>query len=111
MIFANPLSGRNSPASLVDRLVGRIAQDAPRHQSHFCPDSGAISTVSLLDRLLGRMSAMSRGEVIDGINDHGTSEYIRHFQQAVINSEVPLAEKAVSALGDAFGDFMLKVRA
>lgn len=56
------------------------------------------------------MSAISRGEVIDGIDDHGSSEYIRRFQQVVINSRVPLLEKAVSAFGDAAADSLLKVR-
>lgn len=76
---------------------------------HIC--SGAISTAGLLDSLLGRLSALFRGELIDGINDHGTSEYIRHFQHVVINSRVPLLDKAISALNDAVGDLVLKVGA
>eukprot|EP00752_Nemacystus_decipiens_P002420 g2281.t1 len=70
---------------------------------------GTISTSSPLDRLLGRLSAIFRGELIDGIDDHGSSEYIRHFQQVVVNSRVPLLEKAISTLNDAFGDMLLKV--
>ena len=73
----------------------------------FC--SGTISTASLLDRLLGRLSALFRGELIDGIADHGSNEYIRHFQQVVINARVPLLEKAISTFNDAVGELLLKV--
>ncbi|CAN0019599.1 unnamed protein product [Scytosiphon promiscuus] len=70
---------------------------------------GSISTNNFWDRLLGRFSALSRGQVMEDINDHATSEYIRHFKQAVINSKVPLSEKAISALNDAVGGFILQV--
>lgn len=74
---------------------------------HFC--SGTISTASFLDSLLGRLSAIFRGELLDGINDHGASEYIRLFKQVVINSRVPLLDKAVSAFNDGVGSLILKV--
>ncbi|CBN74085.1 lipase [Ectocarpus siliculosus] len=62
---------------------------------------GAISTSNVWDRLLGRMSALFRGELIDGINDHGTSEYARLFKQAVIASRLSLLDKTKSVVKDA----------
>lgn len=59
---------------------------------------------------MGRFSALSRGQVMEDINDHATSEYIRHFKQAVINDKVPLSEKAKSALNDLVGGLILQVR-
>ncbi|CAN0092157.1 unnamed protein product, partial [Ectocarpus fasciculatus] len=70
---------------------------------------GAISTSSLCDRILGRLSALFRGELIDGIDDHSTSEYVRHFKHDVINSRVPVLEKAKSTFFDAIGSLVLKV--
>ncbi|CAM9543452.1 unnamed protein product [Ectocarpus fasciculatus] len=62
---------------------------------------GAISTSNIWDRLLGRMSALFRGELIDGVNDHGTSEYARLFKQAVIASRLSLLDKTKSVVKDA----------
>ncbi|CAM9248043.1 unnamed protein product [Scytosiphon promiscuus] len=70
---------------------------------------GTLNTAGIVDRLLGRISAIFRGEVIDGIHDHGTSEYVRLFKQVVINSRVSLLEKAGSTLNDVVSDSLLKV--
>ncbi|CAN0222365.1 unnamed protein product [Ectocarpus sp. 6 AP-2014] len=70
---------------------------------------GAISTSSFADRILGRLSALCRGEMIDGVDDHSTSEYIRHFKQDVINAKVPAFDKAKSTCCDAISNFILQV--
>eukprot|EP00903_Cladosiphon_okamuranus_P009617 g9153.t1 len=69
---------------------------------------GTISTASLLDRILGRFSALNRGQLVDGIADHRTDEYVRHLRQEVINSRLPLLEKAINAFNAALGDLRLK---
>lgn len=63
-----------------------------------------------MDRLLGRLSAYLRGEFIDDINDHATSEYVRLFEQIVLNSRVPLLEKAASVVVDALTGVAEKVK-
>ncbi|CAN0019804.1 unnamed protein product [Scytosiphon promiscuus] len=62
---------------------------------------GAISTSSLWDRILGRISALFRGNIIDGVNDHSSSEYVRLFKQAVIASRLSLFHKTKSVVKDA----------
>ncbi|CAM9258411.1 unnamed protein product, partial [Hapterophycus canaliculatus] len=49
---------------------------------------GAISTSSFWDRILGRVSALFRGNIVDGVNDHSSSEYVRLFKQAVVASKL-----------------------
>lgn len=78
----------------------------------FCPQNicrGTISATGLVDRLLGRLSAYFRGEFIEDINDHATSEYVRLFEQIVMNSRVPLLEKAASVVVDALHGVAEKV--
>ncbi|CAN0223723.1 unnamed protein product [Ectocarpus sp. 6 AP-2014] len=70
---------------------------------------GTISTSSFADRILGSLSALCRGELIDGVDDHSTSEYIRHLKQDVINSKVPAFDKAKSTFRDAISNFILQV--
>lgn len=70
---------------------------------------GTISATGVMDRLLGRLSAYLRGEFIDDINDHATSEYVRLFEQIVLNSRVPLLEKAASVVVDALTGVAEKV--
>lgn len=72
-------------------------------------DRGTIDATSLADRLLGRMTAYLRGEFIEDINDHATSEYVRLFKQVVINSRVSLVNKAKSVVLDAAGGLARKV--
>ncbi|CAM9097534.1 unnamed protein product [Scytosiphon promiscuus] len=61
---------------------------------------GTISMSSMANRLLDQLLWWLRFEYIRGIDDHSTSEYIRLFKQIVLNSRVPLMEKAATALGD-----------
>lgn len=63
--------------------------------------SGTISTASFWDHLLGRLSALFRGNLIDGINDHSSSEYVRLFKQAVVNSRLSFVDKTKSVMMDA----------
>ncbi|CAN0311378.1 unnamed protein product [Pylaiella littoralis] len=70
---------------------------------------GVINTASILDQVLGRLISLARRELIDGVHDHATSEYIRLFRQVVINSRVPLLDKAVTAVGETLGDLFLQV--
>lgn len=63
--------------------------------------SGTISTANFLDHALGRLSALFRGSLIDGINDHSSSEYARLFKQAVIHSRLSLLDKTKSVMMDA----------
>lgn len=63
--------------------------------------SGSISTTSFYDRVLGCLSAFFRGNLIDGINDHSCSEYVRLFKQAVISSRLSLVDKTKSVMMDA----------
>lgn len=72
---------------------------------------GTISATGVVDRLLGRLSAYLRGEFIEDINDHSTSEYVRLFEQIVLNSRVPLLEKAASVVVDALSGVAEKVSA
>lgn len=82
-------------------------------QSSYYPISayyrGTISATGVVDRLLGRMSAYLRGEFIEDINDHATSEYVRLFEQLVINSRVPLLDKTLSVVVDALENVAEKV--
>lgn len=55
------------------------------------------------------MSALLRGEVMEDVNDHATSEYIRIFKQVVLNSKVSLLDKASSVVQDAVGNIAQKV--
>ena len=94
--------------------------------------SGGISTSSIWDRILGRLSALLRRStvklwrssidvihrnddedgagplselrrrVLDGANDHSSSEYCRLLEEVIINSRVTLADKAKSVAMDAF---------
>lgn len=52
---------------------------------------------------------MLRGEFIDGISDHATSEYMRIFKQIVINSRVSTMEKAASVMADTVDSVTEKV--
>ena len=70
----------------------------PNKRYFLDPNSGTISTSSFIDRLLGRLSALFHGELIDGINDHGTSEYCRLFKQAIIASRLSLLDKTKSVM-------------
>ncbi|CAN0313678.1 unnamed protein product [Ectocarpus sp. 6 AP-2014] len=70
---------------------------------------GTISMASMADRILDQLLWWLRFEYIRGIDDHSTSEYIRLFKQIVLNSRVPLMDKAVSVVMDALGDLVLKV--
>lgn len=63
--------------------------------------SGTINTASFWDHALGRLSALLRGSLIDGINDHSCSEYIRLFKQALIHSRLSLLDKTKSVVMDA----------
>eukprot|EP00904_Undaria_pinnatifida_P008926 jgi/Undpi1/5163/HiC_scaffold_19.g08514.m1 len=71
---------------------------------------GTISATGVVDRLLGRMSAYLRGEFIEDINDHATSEYVRLFEQLVINSRVPLLDKTLSVVVDALENVAEKAK-
>ena len=73
--------------------------------------SGAIGITSIWDRMLGRLSGYLRMSFIDGINDHSSSEYIRHFKQLVINSKVSLVDKAKSVVKDVAKKVFLLFRA
>lgn len=79
---------------LTRRVLPRKTRSPPKN-------SGTISTTSFIDRLLGRLSALFRGELIDGINDHGTSEYCRIFKQNIIASRLSLLDKTKSVMMDA----------
>ncbi|CAM9368027.1 unnamed protein product [Hapterophycus canaliculatus] len=65
---------------------------------------GNLNETSVVDRLLGRVSAIFSGEVADGIDDHGSEEYIRLLEQIAINSRVPPPEEARSILDVVFSD-------
>lgn len=55
----------------------------------------------MLDQLIWCL----RLEFIKGIDDHATSEYIRLFKQCVLNSRIPLMDKASSVIMDATSRF------
>ena len=86
-----------------------------RHPLTLCLNvlhSGAIGTTSWVDRILGRLSAYLRLSFVDGVNDHSSSEYIRHFKQLVFNSKVSFRTKAKSIVKDAakkVGGFLIKI--
>ena len=63
--------------------------------------SGSLGITNWVDRIMGRLSALLRFSFIDGVNDHSSSEYIRHFKQLVVNSKVSFFDKAKSIVKDA----------
>ena len=44
-----------------------------------------------------------RLEFIKGVDDHATSEYVRLFEQVILNSRVPLLDKAAAVMMDTMG--------
>ena len=54
----------------------------------------------MAERILDDLMWCLRLEFIKGIDDHATSEYVRLFEQAIINSRVPLLEKAAGVMMD-----------
>ncbi|CAM9248116.1 unnamed protein product [Scytosiphon promiscuus] len=83
-------------------IVPRVPPFPYKHVGHeiYFDRFGAISTTSFVDRILGRFSALLRFSVIDGINDHGRTEYVRLLEQAVISSRISLVAKATSVVVD-----------
>lgn len=60
------------------------------------------------DRILDQLIWCLRGEFIKGIDDHSSSEYVRLFKQAALNSRVPMLEKAGSVVMDAMDRTLLQ---
>lgn len=58
---------------------------------------------SMAERFLDGLFWWLRLEFIRGIDDHATSEYVRLLEQVVINSRVPLLDKAASVMMEAMG--------
>ncbi|CAN0366380.1 unnamed protein product [Pylaiella littoralis] len=69
---------------------------------------GTISMDSMAGRILDQLLWWLRFEYIRGIDDHSSSEYIRLFKQVVLNSRVPIVEKAASVVMDALDDLVFK---
>lgn len=55
------------------------------HSLSIC--SGAIKPTSIWDRLAGRYDSYIKLEFKEGVDDHMSSEYIRIFEQLVIDEQ------------------------